>query len=133
MKMWADVVGFEDKFQVNEHGEVRNKISGKVLKNSLDKLTGYLKCNLYCDSRSNTRCIHRLVAEAFIPNPENKPQIHHKDGNKMNNAVENLEWVTPFEHGKKELVSQKEKHHTTYRENSRKRRVIAQNVLLSHS
>ena len=130
--MWIDVVGFEDKFQVNEYGEVRNKLSGKVLKNSFDKITGYLKCNLYCDSKTNVKCVHRLIAEAFIPNPENKPQIHHKDGNKSNNCIENLEWVTFSEHGKKELVSQKGKWQTTYRENSEKRRTKSLNVLVSH-
>lgn len=130
--MWIDVVGFENKFQVNECGEVRNKLSGKVLKNSFDKITGYMKVNLY-DSRTNIKCVHRLVAEAFIPNLENKPQIHHKDGNKLNNCVENLEWVTFSEHGKKKLMSQKGKWQTTYRENSEKRRTKSLNVLVSHT
>lgn len=120
--MWIDVVGFEHKYQVNENGEVRNKLSEKVLNNSVDKITGYVKCNLYCDSKSNVRCIHRLVAEAFLPNPEKKGQIHHKDGNKENNRVENLEWVTPSEHGKKELGSQKDRFRKTSEENRKKRK-----------
>lgn len=124
LKMWVDVAGFENWYQVNEKGQIRNKISKKVLKNSPDKIYGYLRCNLYCNSKSNIRLVHRLVAEAFIPNPENKPQIHHKDGNKLNNCVENLEWVTPSEHGEKELRSQKDKFRKTYKENMEKRKNV---------
>lgn len=122
--MWVDVKGFGDKYQVNETGVVRNKISGKVLKNTPDNFYGYLHCNLYCDSKSNIRLVHRLVAEAFIPNPGNKPQVHHKDGNKLNNSVENLEWVTPGEHGEKRLQCEKDKFRKTYQENLKKRKRV---------
>ncbi len=124
MRMWVDVKGFEDKYQVNENGIVRNKISGKVLKNTPDNYNGYSHCNLYYNSKSNIKLVHRLVAEAFIPNPEGKSQVHHKDGNKLNNSVDNLEWVTPSEHGQKRLQCEKDKFRKTYQENLKKRKRV---------
>ena len=62
----------------------------KKLKPGLDKKTGYLKVSLY----GATQKVHRLVAETFIPNPENKPCVNHLDGNKLNNNVSNLEWCS---------------------------------------
>jgi len=61
---------------------------------------GYLQVALMIDGKRYEKLVHRLVAEAFIDNPEKKPQINHKDGNKMNNQATNLEWATPSENGK---------------------------------
>jgi len=57
----------------------------------------YLTVTLRKDNKSHNKLVHRLVAEAFIPNPQDKPQVNHKDKNAMNNKVDNLEWVTPQE------------------------------------
>ena len=62
--------------------------------------TGYLQCNLYNGNNKVYRRVHRLIAETFIPNPYNLPQVNHKDGNKLNNTIENLEWVSNSENTK---------------------------------
>ena len=58
---------------------------------------GYLRVHLYKDGKRKHKKVHRLVANAFIPNPEGKPQVNHIDGNKQNNSITNLEWVTDAE------------------------------------
>jgi hypothetical protein len=70
--------------------------NGKKLKSRHAK-GGYKQINLYVDGRRITKQIHRLVAETYLPNPENKPQVNHRDGNKDNNWLGNLEWNTPLE------------------------------------
>ena len=92
--MWKDVVGFNGKYRVSDSGEVMSfarSNSGKILKPVKSKTTGYLHINL---GRNYRTTVHRLVAEAFIPNPDNLPCVNHKDENKLNNNVDNLEWAS---------------------------------------
>lgn len=88
----VDIKGFED-YQITDDGRVWSKNSKKYLKPS--SINGYMVVSLYKNSRQKQRLVHRLVAEAFIPNTDNLPEVNHKDENKNNNAVENLEWCTP--------------------------------------
>lgn len=94
--MWKGVFGF-DNYLCNEQGEIYSLKRNKILKGTVNK-QGY-KCVLLTknDGKIKRVRVHRIVAQTFIPNPENKPQINHKDGNKMNNAISNLEWVTSKE------------------------------------
>lgn len=88
---WRDIEGFEGRYQVSYNGDIRNA-AGQVLKGN--NAGGYLMVNLYKDGKRTRTSIHRVVAKAFIPNPENKPTVNHIDGNKLKNAVYNLEWAT---------------------------------------
>lgn len=91
--MWKKI-SRNDNYSINEKGEVRNDRSGKVKSPFINPKNGYLTVDLYRNNKSVKVPIHRLVAEAFIPNPENKPCIDHKDGNRQNNSIENLRWAT---------------------------------------
>lgn len=106
-EIWNDIEGFEG-YQVSNLGRVRSIrmrtdaptkpmwLSSKVLKQYPDG-KGYLMAWLYKGGKRYTVKVHRLVANSFIPNPENKPQIDHIDGDKINNHVDNLRWVTAKE------------------------------------
>ena len=87
-----------DSYFVNENGEVWSSKRNKYLTKSFNK--GYAKVIIKINRVHHNKLIHRLVAEAFIPNPENKPQVNHIDGNKSNNHVSNLEWCNQSENNK---------------------------------
>ena len=95
MERWKVIDGWE-RYEVSDAGRVRNSETGKLLRLRSDK-NGYQMITFSIDSRRTTKKIHRLVAEAFIPNDGNKPQVNHKDGNHRNNHVENWEWCTSSE------------------------------------
>ena len=101
MVQWKDIEGYEGLYQVSTDGNVKslrkhNHKNPIILK---PKLTwdGYYDITLYYDGKPKSIRVHRIVAETFIPNKENKPQVNHIDGNKLNNCVTNLEWVTNIE------------------------------------
>lgn len=88
-----DVVGYEGLYAVTSCGKVWSYRSEKFLKTKKQK-NGYLKVNLYKDSKPKTFLVHRLVAFAYIPNPENLETVDHIDGNKNHNYIKNLQWMT---------------------------------------
>lgn len=88
------ITGYEN-YEVRPNGEVINTKTGKVLK-PFKNTRGYLQVKLYNHNGYKYYYVHRLVAQAFIPNPENLPQVNHKDENTSNNNVENLEWCTAY-------------------------------------
>jgi len=101
---WRDAIGFEGLYEVNNFGRVRHK-DGQEINGSLNSY-GYRAYSLFKDGGRITAKGHRLVAEAFIPNPDSKRNVNHKDGDRDNNFVDNLEWVTHGEnlnHALKEL------------------------------
>lgn len=99
-EIWKDIKGFENKYQVSNLGRVRSlkhshgyRDKPKILNGSLDS-HGYKQVNLCKNGNRKLMFMHRLVAMAFIPNPNQYPYINHKDENPLNNSVWNLEWCT---------------------------------------
>ena len=98
-EVWKDVVGFEGIYQVSITGIVRRLYPNKTKILKQCKAGGrtnkeYLYVNMSANGKYRSSSVHRLVAEAFIPNPERLPQVNHKDEDKFNNCVDNLEWCT---------------------------------------
>ena len=91
-EIWKDCKGYEGKYQVSNLGRVWSIGSQKYLKGSTDK-DGYMCVYLTAkNGKTKIEKIHRLVALVFLDNPNNYPQVNHKDENKQNNCVDNLEW-----------------------------------------
>lgn len=96
-EIWKDIKDYEELYQVSNFGRVKSLYTNRILKGSKNNRGGYLKVSLCKNNIKSTKTIHRLVAQAFIPNPENKPQVNHIDEDKTNNMVSNLEWMTSKE------------------------------------
>lgn len=104
-EIWKDAHGYEGLYEVSNLGNVKsydkqiwNRFKfvlrkGRLMKTYVDRY-GYVRVCLYKDGKKTTEQVHRLVALTFIPNPDNLPQVNHKDANKQNNNVTNLEWCT---------------------------------------
>lgn len=90
-EVWKDIVGYEGIYQVGSFGKVKNVRSGQIRKPIKDK-DGYYQLKLHNCDRGKTFKLHRLVAEAFIEHNKDNDIVNHKDENKRNNCVDNLEW-----------------------------------------
>ncbi len=97
---WKDVEGYEGLYQVSNFGKIRSIYRYKRELKPLYTNSGYIQAQLCKDKTVKAVLVHRIVANAFIPNTENKPCINHKDGNKHNNHISNLEWCTFSENEK---------------------------------
>ena len=93
-EMWKDVQGYEGLYKINAKGEIWRVNKNKPLKPH--RCQGYLRVSLYDGGKQRKFYVHRLVAFSFLDEPSNKDrnEINHKDGNKLNNSVSNLEWLT---------------------------------------
>ena len=105
-EIWRDVVGWEEFYEVSNFGRVRTKqrtrasrsnseavVASRIKKAYIDE-DGYERVSLYADNKTKLLGVHRVVAEAYIENPDNLPQVNHKNSVKTDNRVENLEWIT---------------------------------------
>ena len=108
MDRWKDILGYEGKYQISDSGEVKRlsytykdtwgcgrvRVMPERLVCATIGKGGYKMVDLHFCGVRKRMYVHRLVAQAFIPNPNNLPQVNHKDENKLNNCVSNLEWCT---------------------------------------
>lgn len=95
MDKWLPITGFSN-YAVSNDGRVKNTVTDRELK-PIRERTGYSHVTLCNGGKHHQTSIHRLVAQEFIPNPDDKPMVNHIDGDKANNRVDNLEWCTPSE------------------------------------
>lgn len=102
----VNIKGFEGLYEISNTGQVRSVRTGRILKPEINN-SGYCKIGLSKDGIRKKVFVHRLVGNAFIPNPKKKPQIDHIDGNKLNNRVDNLRWVTGKENSNNPITKQK--------------------------
>lgn len=106
MEVWKEVPGYEGLYQVSDKGRLRGPRGD--LKKPSRNYNGYLRVNLYKHGEYHQKCLHVLVALAFIPNPENKPEVNHINGKRHDCRAANLEWCTRAEnqqHRRKVLSS----------------------------
>jgi len=91
--MFVDIAGYVGVYKISPHGEIFSSYRNRFLKGWVEK-TGYRAVSLMQNGKPRRCTVHTLLAKAFIPNPNQLPEVNHKDGDKQNNALSNLEWVT---------------------------------------
>lgn len=126
MEIWKDIPGTDGEYKISNYGKVMTAKTGRMLSPTIDA-RGYERVCLFKMDRHRRYKVHRLVAITFIPNPDNKDQVNHKDGNKRNNSTDNLEWVTNEENMHHSRENGLHEGHKRFCE-SRKKRIIATHI-----
>ena len=104
-EIWRPIAGY-DAYHVSNFGRVKSFYNCKIIiRKPVLSMTGYLNVNLSKDGKKKWFSVHRLVAQSFIPNPDNKPEVNHIDGHPMNCYVGNLEWSTSKENQQHALAN----------------------------
>ena len=93
MEIWKDIPEYEGKYQASSFGRIRSIASSKIMSSNRSD-SDYIVVNLYKNKKRKTFLVHRLIAKTFIPNPNNLPIVNHKNENKQDNRVCNLEWCS---------------------------------------
>ena len=121
MEEWRDIKGYEGLYQVSNRGKVRSLNYGNTGKiREISQRTnkgGYQDVTLHKNGKKKTLTVHRLAAIAFIPNPDNKPEVDHIDTNPSNNNVDNLRWVTSLENRHNPITLQHRRENVTGNKN----------------
>lgn len=112
-EVWKDIKGYEGIYQISNYGRVYSLVSNRILKPSLSP-KGYVRVRLCVDNIKTNHSIHRLVAEAFISNPDKKPCINHINTVRDDNRVENLEWCTYKENSNNPITVERYKNKTPW-------------------
>lgn len=99
MERWKNIKQYGENYKISNLGRVASWVKGKqkILKASLHSRNGYMYFSVWYKGKYRSNSVHRCVAEAFVLNLKHKPQVNHKDGDRLNNKSINLEWVTPRE------------------------------------
>lgn len=115
-EVWKDIPIYEGLYEASNYGRIRNKRNGKI-KIQRDNGRGYQYVNLWKNNKGRNEYVHRMVAMAFIPNPENKPCVDHINTDRADNRVENLQWVTYTENNLNPITNQKMRDSWRYKVN----------------
>lgn len=109
-EIWKDIKGYEGLYEVSSHGQIRgyqktgpgsSLLSRPTALNLIEDANGYMRVNLCKPGRKRRHAaVHRIVAETFLPNPDSKPCVNHRDSNRTNNHISNLEWCTHSENSR---------------------------------
>ena len=104
IELWKPIKNYEKLYEISTYGRVLSLRRKIIMRGRLRK-DGYVTYNLVKDGNVSCKLAHRLVAETFLPNPEEKLEVNHIDGKKHNNIVHNLQWVTPSENQKHAIAN----------------------------
>lgn len=107
-EIWKDIQGFDGLYQVSNLGRIKSSIRSRILEGSLNK-EGYRRITLRSSGTGRPYYVHRLVAETFLPNPDNLPQVDHINTIRDDNRIENLRWVTPSKNNNNKLTRKRNK------------------------